>query len=293
MKKLPLILSLMILSSFVFVNVVSAEDAATAGNTEVKALQEVKTTNEIKAVEIKKIEEAKRMNNERVLEEAKKAKEIKQREMEKVAEKAKLQKEELKQKLEQTKAVENKLIEKKKEIKTNLQEVKTELKDGKNGLEGSDSGEVREPRGIREASDSSREHMNKVADDVNELLQMKEDVKGIGQRVKQVAEEQIKSQEKIAEKLAKMEEKKIWLKKMLGYDKEAVLSVQEEIDANRLRIQELQKLQEETTDKTEVSSLENAANSLIEQNASLQDTVQTEMQNQGVWGWFRSFFKNN
>jgi predicted nucleic acid-binding Zn-ribbon protein len=189
--------------------------------------------------------------------------------------------------------MENKLIEKKKEIKTNLQEKKTEFENEKEDMEGSDSGEARELRKIREASDSSREHMNQVADDVNELLQMKEDARGIGKKVKEVAEQQIKSQEKIAEKLAKMEEKKIWLKKMLGYDKEAVLSVKEEIGANRLRIQELQKLQEETTDKTEINSLENAANSLIEQNASLQDTIQTEMQNQGVWGWFRGFFNKN
>ncbi len=269
MKKIPFVLSLMILSSFVFVNTVNAEGASS------------KNTG-VKAVEFQKIEEAKKMNNERILEEAKIAKEIKQREIEKVAEEVKIKKEELKNQMEDTREVKNGLVEKKIERKEGIKDIKeNDLKD------------VGELRKTREASGSSTEHMSQVADDVNKLLQMKEDTKGIGKKVKEVAEEQIKSQEKIAEKLAKMEEKKVWLKKMLGYDKEAVLSVQEEIDANRLRILELQKLQEETTDKTEITSLENAANSLIEQNASLQDTVQTEMQNQGVWGWFRGFFKNN
>lgn len=153
--------------------------------------------------------------------------------------------------------------------------------------------EMRDDLDDDNASGSARSRINAVSDRVSNLMEMKEDKSGIGQKVKEVAKEQIKSQEKVAEKLAKMEEKKIWFKKMFGYDEEAVLGVKEEIDANRLRIQELTKLQEETTDKTEMAEIESAINSLIEQNASLEEIVQEEMKNQGVWGWFRSMFKKN
>lgn len=152
---------------------------------------------------------------------------------------------------------------------------------------------VREREELRDASQSAKENMSNVASKVGSLLEMKDDKKGIGQKVKEVAKEQIQSQEKIAEKLAKMEEKKIWLKKMFGYDKEAVQSVQQEIEANRLRIEELQTLRDQTTDKTELAALEEAISSLVEQNSSLQDTVRTEMQNQGVWGWFRGLINRS
>jgi len=143
------------------------------------------------------------------------------------------------------------------------------------------------------SSDSAKERMGEVAKQVQVLLEMREEGEGIGQKVREIAKEQVKSQEKIAEKLAKMEEKKIWLKKMFGYDREAVLSVQEEIAANRLRISELLKLQEETSDKIEIAELEDAINALVDQNASLQDAVQEEMKNQGVWSWFRNFFNKS
>lgn len=260
MKKFSIVLLLMIVSLFVFVNSSYAKDGEdNSSQGEIKEEQK----SEEKKEEIKSSIEEIKKREEKFREQAKEFRELKKN-----------------------------LIEKRKEIKDDLKEKREEIK-AEDEKENEAENELEDELESNEASDSAKSHMSEVAKHVNILLQTKEDKKGIGKKVREVAIEQVKSQEKIAEKLAKMEEKKVWLKKVVGYDKEAVLGVTEEIDANRLRIQELIKLQEETTDRTEVAELETAINSLIDQNAALQDHVQEEMQNQGVWGWLRSMFKKN
>jgi hypothetical protein len=143
------------------------------------------------------------------------------------------------------------------------------------------------------SSQSAKEKMGEASSKMGALLEMKDNAKGVTERVKVIAKEQIQAQEKVATKLEKMEQKKVWLKKMFGYDQEAVKSVQDEIKANSLRIEELQTLKEETTNKTEIATLDEAIASLLDQNASLDNTVQEEMKNQGVFGWFRNFFNRS
>jgi len=145
----------------------------------------------------------------------------------------------------------------------------------------------------RYSSQSAKEKMREASGKMGALLEMKDNAKGVTERVKEIAKEQIQAQEKVANKLEQMEQKKVWLKKMFGYDQEAVQSVQDEIEANSLRIEELQALKEETTNKTEIATLDEAIASLLDQNASLDNTVQEEMKNQGVWGWFRNFFNRS
>ncbi len=275
MKKFPIVLSLMILSLFVSVNSSYAKDGED-GSSEVEVKEEQKSED--------KEEKKEEIRFEKV--EKKEIKMEKKEEIKSSIEEIKKREEKIREQAKETREIKNDLIEKKKEVKDDLKEKREEIKDEVKK-------EMRDDLDSDDASDSARGRMSEVAKQVNILLQTKEDDKGIGKKVREVAMEQVKSQEKIAEKLAKMEEKKVWLKKMVGYDKEAVLGVTEEIDANRLRIQELIKLQEETTDKTEVAQLETAITSLIDQNAALQDTVQEEMQNQGVWGWFRSMFNRS
>lgn len=147
----------------------------------------------------------------------------------------------------------------------------------------------------REEFQSKRlEKMSEVARQVKVLQEERGDDKsGIGLKVREIARNQVEAQEKISNKLAEMEKRKIWVKKMLGYNKEAVSSIQEEIAANRARAEELLKLQEESTDQEEIAEIETAITALTEQNAYLQESVRAEMQNQGVFGWFRGFFKRD
>lgn len=138
---------------------------------------------------------------------------------------------------------------------------------------------------------ATEEHMNEVAKHVKILSETKDDKNGIGQEVQEIAGAQDASQIRIAEKLAKMHSKSIWLKKIVGYDHEAVSSIQEEMAEIRLRIQEIYAIQEQTKDKLAMSQLEDAANALIEQNAALDDSLQEEMHNVGVWGWFENLIR--
>ncbi len=271
----------MILSSLVFVGVIKAEEAEVK-ETEVREEQNVEVkSDEQKTTEEKKIESD--------LEMAKRAREIKAREEHRLLELAQEKKEAAKKKLELAKEAKQKLEEKKKEVKA---EIKNKMSD-RDELEDEATEEAELNDDNENDNRSAEEHMSEVAKHVKILLENKEEGEGIGQEVRKIAQDQADSQERIAAKLAKMEAKKVWLKKMTGYDREAVDSVKEEIAAIRLRIQEIHKLQESTTDKETMAELEDTANSLIEQNAALDDKLQVEMKDQGVWGWFRNIMRRN
>ncbi len=140
-----------------------------------------------------------------------------------------------------------------------------------------------------------QEKMSEVAKQVKILQEERGDgdESGIGLKVREIARNQIAAQEKISNKLEQMEQRRVWVKKMFGYNKEAVASIQEEIAANRERAQELLKLQEESTDQEEIAEIEAAIEALTEQNAYLQESIREEMQNQGFFSRFRNFFKRD
>ncbi len=136
------------------------------------------------------------------------------------------------------------------------------------------------------AAKTTEEQMSEVDKSMQALSETNGNDKGIGQEIKKVAEEQNASQNIIVEALAKMAAKNVWLKKIIGYDRKAVSAIKEEMAAIRLRIKEIYEIEEQTKDKVAMSQLEDAANALIEQNAALDNSLQEEMSNIGVFGWF-------
>lgn len=138
-----------------------------------------------------------------------------------------------------------------------------------------------------------QEKMSEVAKQVEIFLAEKEEGEGIGTKVREVAREQKQAQERIEERLEQMEQRKTFVKRIIGYHQEAVGSIKEEIAANRSRAEELLTLQETSKDPAEYAEIEAAIVALTEQNVYLQESVRQEMQNQGIFGWFRGFFKRN
>jgi len=138
-----------------------------------------------------------------------------------------------------------------------------------------------------------QEKMSEVAKQVELFLAEKEEGEGIGAKVREVAREQKQAQERIELSLQQMEKRQAFVKRIIGYHQEAVGSIEEEIAANRVRAEELLALQEESEDKAEYAEIEAAIVALTEQNAYLQESVRQEMQNQGIFGWFRGFFKRS
>lgn len=112
-------------------------------------------------------------------------------------------------------------------------------------------------------------------------------------QLKNIAEEQARSQIKVQAEVAKLRAKSSFIKKFLGTDQAAIKSLQQQKIENQERISQLETLSPElrsSVDKTEVEKL---TQSLVEQNNDLEAKIQTEAKQKGVLGWLKRLFSRD
>ncbi len=139
-------------------------------------------------------------------------------------------------------------------------------------------------------SENAREHMSAVADKVEELLTADIAKGGVGEEVRQVAQEQKEAQEQIQSQFQKIESRKGILKFIIGPDFQALNNMQKVIEQNRLRIQELTQLKNQLTNQSEIDKVQEVIQALVDQNTALQDKVSLDEKSTSLFGWlFRLF----
>jgi uncharacterized membrane protein len=143
---------------------------------------------------------------------------------------------------------------------------------------------------ISPRADMAREKMSVVAQEVEKLLADPERTGGIGEKVREIAQKQQMAQEKIQTHLEKLEQRKTFLKSMIGPDFKAIRNIEEQIEQNQQRIEELQELQAQETDPAAQAELASFAQDLSIQNEALSEKIQTETGKKSLFGWlFRQF----
>jgi len=141
-------------------------------------------------------------------------------------------------------------------------------------------------------SEMAKEKMSNVATQVEELLANKTMQGGIGERVKQIATEQKQAQEQVQSHLNQIENRQSFMKSLIGPDYKALKSMEDEVEANQLRIEKLMELKTQLTNQSEIEMIEATIQALTEQNTQLQETVIGETQSKSMFGWlFRYFAK--
>jgi len=135
----------------------------------------------------------------------------------------------------------------------------------------------------------SAEHMSEVAKQVQALLQVRT-TGGIGQQVRVIAQAQNQAQIQIQAQLDKLESKGKLARFLTGTNYEAVKSLQQQIIANQLRIQELTTLETQLTNQSDIASVQATIQALTQENVSLQEEIAAELQTRSLFGWlFRLF----
>lgn len=133
------------------------------------------------------------------------------------------------------------------------------------------------------------EHMSEVAKQVQALLQVRT-TGGIGQQVKVIAQAQNQAQTQIQAQLDKLESKGKLARFLTGTDYQAVKSLQQQIEANQLRIQELTTLSTQLTNQSDITAVQSTIQALIQENTSLQDKIAAELQTRSLFGWLVRLF---
>ena len=141
-------------------------------------------------------------------------------------------------------------------------------------------------------SEIAKERMSNVAAQVEMLLSNKTMKGGIGEQVREIAQAQKQAQEQVKAKLDQVESRRGLLKSLFGPDFKALKNMEDQLEANQLRIEKLTELKTELTNQSDIDMIEATIQALTEQNTQLQETVVDESQSKSMLGWlFRYFIK--
>lgn len=143
--------------------------------------------------------------------------------------------------------------------------------------------------GLTQRNEKALENMSEVAKYVQELLQTRT-TGGIGEQVRQIARSQNQAQEEIQEQLHKLDTKGKLARLLTGTDFGAIKNIKAQLEQNRVRIQQLEKLQTKLTNQADLKTIREAIQAMIEANASLQERIGNEEQAGSLFGWLFKFF---
>ena len=169
------------------------------------------------------------------------------------------------------------------EIQTNIQEQEAQGDDQQAQGQGM-------PKGVPPRSETAQEHMSNVASKVEELLTTKTMQGGIGEQVRQIAQQQKTAQQEIQTELGKVDSRGGLLKSIIGPDFNALKNMQKQMEQNQLRITQLEQLQNQLTNQGDMTMVQETIQALTEQNTALQDRINLEERAGGMFGWLFKLF---
>jgi len=129
------------------------------------------------------------------------------------------------------------------------------------------------------------ENLTKVSDQVKELVGAVGAKGGIGQQVKEIAQNQTKVQENLKSNLAQLQLRKNFVKFFLGSDKKTLENMEQHLEENKLLIQQLEELKTKTKNAADLTQLQQTIDLMKYQNTSLQDKINQEDKVIGLFGW--------
>lgn len=125
---------------------------------------------------------------------------------------------------------------------------------------------------------------------MEQLMDMEGLNEEVGSQVRTIAQEQVQTQTQIQTQLNKLESKSGLMKKLFGPDYGAIKNLKQQMEQNRLRIQQFEQLQNQVTNQADETQLEEAIQALVEQNTSLEEQIQAEEQVGSIFGWLIRLF---
>lgn len=143
--------------------------------------------------------------------------------------------------------------------------------------------------GLANKNPNAVEHMSTVAQKVQELLQLRTSG-GIGDQVREIAQEQNQAQTQIKNQIDKIESKAGIAKTLFGPDYKGLNVLQQQLDQNQLRIEKLQSLMDQLTNQSDITAVQETIQALTDQNTALQDIINLETQTKSVFGWLVKLF---
>lgn len=132
--------------------------------------------------------------------------------------------------------------------------------------------------------------VDKVSTQVQELLDTVGAKSGIGQQVKEFAQNQQKTQQNIKSTYYELKNRGRLVRLFVGSDKKMTQALEQMTAENKLTIQKLEELKTKTINQAEKDQLQETIDLMLYQNTSLGEKIAKEKQVNGLFGWFVKLF---
>ncbi len=133
-------------------------------------------------------------------------------------------------------------------------------------------------------NENALEKMSEVGKEVQKLLQVRISG-GIGEQVREIAQEQNQVQTQTQEQIKKLESRKGAIESLFGPDYGAIKNLKALLEQNQLRIQQLEQLQKQLTNQGDKAVVQATIQALIQEKTSLQALINAEEQTKSLLGW--------
>lgn len=135
------------------------------------------------------------------------------------------------------------------------------------------------------------ESLDRVSDQVHELIDTVGAKGGIGQQVKEIAQNQVKLQQEIKETIGNINSRSALAKFFMGSDKNMVKTMEYQMEQNRLMIQQLEELKLKFQNAGDLQQIQETIDLMLDQNTTLGEKIKNESQIKGMFGWLVNLLK--
>lgn len=139
--------------------------------------------------------------------------------------------------------------------------------------------------------DEVDESTSKISEQVKKILEDRGDEKrGIGLQVREIAQNQEKKQEEIKKAYYELKNRGQLIRLFVGSDKKMTQALEQLNNENKLEIEKLIALKNQTMNEADKAQLQETIGTLTTQNTQLEEKIAKEKQANGLLGWFVKLF---
>ena len=139
--------------------------------------------------------------------------------------------------------------------------------------------------------DEVEESTSNISEQVKKILEDRGDEKrGIGLQVREIAQNQVKKQEEIKKAYYELKNRGQLVRLFVGSDKKMTQALEQLNNENKLEIEKLIALKNQTMNEADKAQLQETIGTLTTQNTQLEEKIAKEKQANGLFGWFVKLF---
>ena len=139
--------------------------------------------------------------------------------------------------------------------------------------------------------DEVEESTSNISEQVKKILEDRGDEKrGIGLQVREIAQNQVKKQEEIKKAYYELNNRGQLVRLFVGSDKKMTQALEQLNNENKLEIEKLIALKNQTMNEADKTQLQETIGTLTTQNTQLEEKIAKEKQANGLFGWFVKLF---